>query len=175
MSDSVNPMMQPRITKVSVNIGVGEGGERLLNAEKVLEIVTGVRPQRTLGRIQNRDLKVRQGAPIGCKVTMRDQERIMAFLKDAFWVREKTIPSWNFDRSGNLSFGIRDYTDFPEQKYDPEIGIFGMDITVVLERPGHRVSRRRRHKAKVGQQHRVTADEARAWFKETFELTIMEE
>ncbi|RPG73088.1 MAG: 50S ribosomal protein L5, partial [Euryarchaeota archaeon TMED141] len=106
MSESVNPMMQPRITKISVNIGVGEGGERLLNAEKVLELVTGVRPQRTLGRIQNRDLKVRQGAPIGCKVTMRDQERIMSFLKEAFWVRENTIPSWNFDRSGNLSFGI---------------------------------------------------------------------
>ena len=63
-------MMQPRITKVAVNIGVGEGGNRLINAEKVLELVTGVRPQRTLGRIQNRDLKVRQGAPIGCKVTL---------------------------------------------------------------------------------------------------------
>ena len=175
MSESVNPMMQPRITKISVNIGVGEGGERLLNAEKVLELVTGVRPQRTLGRIQNRDLKVRQGAPIGCKVTMRDQERIMSFLKEAFWVRENTIPSWNFDRSGNLSFGIRDYTAFPEQKYDPEIGIFGMDITVVRERPGHRVSRRRRHKGKVGQQHRVTPDQSRAWFKETFGLEIMEE
>jgi large subunit ribosomal protein L5 len=175
MSETVNPMSVPRITKVNVNIGVGEAGERLINAEKVLELVTGVTPQRTLGRIQNRDLKVRQGAPIGCKVTMRNQEAIMNFLKSAFWVRENTIPSWNFDRSGNLSFGIRDYTDFPDQKYDPEIGIFGMDITVVLERPGHRVSRRRRHKAKVGDSHRVTTEESRAWFKETFGLTIMEE
>ena len=40
--------------------------------------------------------------------------------------------SWNFDREGNLSFGVRDYTDFPGQKYDPDIGIYGMDITVVL-------------------------------------------
>ena len=175
MSESANPMMQPRITKVAVNIGVGEGGNRLINAEKVLELVTGVRPQRTLGRIQNRDLKVRQGAPIGCKVTMRDQDRIMAFLKDAFWVRENTIPAWNFDRSGNLSFGIRDYTDFPEQKYDPEIGIFGMDITAVLERPGHRVSRRRRGKSKVGMKHRVSADESRAWFVENFNISILEE
>ena len=84
MSAAMNPMNQLRITKVAVNIGVGEGGERLVNAEKVLEIVTAFKPQRTLGRIQNRDLKVRQGAPIGCKVTMRDQDRIMAFLKDAF-------------------------------------------------------------------------------------------
>ena len=71
MSATANPMSQLRITKVCVNIGVGEGGERLVNAENVLEMVTGVKPQRTLGRIQNRDLKVRIGAPIGCKATMR--------------------------------------------------------------------------------------------------------
>lgn len=55
MSAAMNPMNQLRITKVCVNIGVGEGGERLVNAENVLELVTGVKPQRTLGRIQNRD------------------------------------------------------------------------------------------------------------------------
>ena len=136
MSAAMNPMNQLRITKVCVNIGVGEGGERLVNAENVLEMVTGVKPQRTLGRIQNRDLKVRVGAPIGCKATMRSQEDIKAFLTSAFDCRENTIPSWNFDREGNLSFGVRDYTDFPGQKYDPDIGIFGMDITAVLERPG---------------------------------------
>ena len=54
-----NPMMAPKIAKVCVNIGVGEGGDRLVNAENVLEMVTGVKPQRTLGKIQNRDLKVR--------------------------------------------------------------------------------------------------------------------
>ena len=175
MSESPNLMYSPRITKVCVNIGVGEGGERLLNAENVLELVTGVKPQRTLGRIQNRDLKVRQGAPIGCKATMRDREVIKKFLTDAFWVRENIIPAWNFDREGNLSFGVRDYTDFPGQKYDPDIGIFGMDITVVLERPGHRVSRRRRAKAKVGMGNRINADESRAWFKENYGITIMEE
>jgi large subunit ribosomal protein L5 len=106
---------------------------------------------------------------------MRNQEVIKKFLTDAFWVRENMIPTWNFDREGNLSFGVRDYTDFPGQKYDPDIGIFGMDITVVLERPGHRVSRRRRAKGKVGMGHRVNADESRAWFIENFGITIMEE
>ena len=175
MSASMNPMNQLRVTKVCVNIGVGEGGDRLLNAENVLEMVTGVKPQRTLGRIQNRDLKVRLGAPIGCKATMRNQDDIKTFLTNAFDCRENIIPSWNFDREGNLSFGVRDYTDFPGQKYDPDIGIFGMDITVVLERPGHRVSRRRRAKSKVGMKHRVSADEARAWFLENFNINILEE
>lgn len=175
MSTTANPMHAVRVTKVCVNIGVGEGGERLVNAENVLQMVTGVKPQRTLGRIQNRDLKVRVGAPIGCKATIRNQETIMNFLKDAFACRENMIPSWNFDREGNLSFGVRDYTDFPGQKYDPEIGIFGMDITAVLERPGHRVSRRRRGKSKVGNHHRVTPDEARSWFVENFNISILEE
>ena len=175
MSETVNPMAEPRITKVCVNIGVGEGGQRLLNAENVIELVTGVKPQRTLGKIQNRDLKVRIGAPIGCKVTMRNKESIETFLKNAFWVRENTIPSWNFDKEGNLSFGIRDYTDFPEQKYDPDIGILGMDITVVLERPGHRISRRRKAKSKVGDHHKVTADESRAWFVKNYNINILEE
>ena len=106
---------------------------------------------------------------------MRNPSDIQSFLKDAFWVRENTLPGYNFDQSGNLSFGISDYTDFPEQKYDPDIGIFGMDINIVLERPGHRVSRRRRRASKVGTGHRVGKDECKMWFKENFELTIVEE
>ena len=78
MSASMNPMSELRITKVCVNIGVGEGGERLVNAENVLELVTG-ETSRTLGRIQNRDLKVRLGAPIGCKTTMRNKDDIHTF------------------------------------------------------------------------------------------------
>ncbi|MEC9478456.1 MAG: 50S ribosomal protein L5, partial [Candidatus Thermoplasmatota archaeon] len=128
MSDTANPMLTPRIAKVTVNIGVGEGGARLQLAERVLELLTSMKPVRTLAKSTNRDLGTREGAPIGCKVTIRDPATIESFLKDAFWVRENTLPAWNFDQSGNLSFGIADYTDFPEQKYDPDIGIFGMDI-----------------------------------------------
>ncbi len=172
---SQNPMLQPRITKVTINIGVGEGGERLQLAERVLNLLTGCSSIRTLGKTTNRDLKVREGAPIGCKVTIRDQAIIDKFLKDAFWVRENTLPAYCVDQQGNLSFGIADYTDFPEMKYDPEIGIFGMDINVVVERPGHRVSRRRRQRGKVGMGHRVSQVESREWLKETFGLTLLEE
>ena len=95
MSQSANPMVSPRVTKVTVNIGVGEGGQRLQLAEQALEIVTGMTPVRTLATSTNRDLGTRKGSPIGCKVTIRDQESIGAFLKDAFWVRQHTIPTYN--------------------------------------------------------------------------------
>ena len=173
MNQSMNPMRAPRITKVSVNIGVGEGGQMLQLAEKALEMVTGMTPVRTLATSTNRDLGTRKGAPIGCKVTIRDNETINAFLKDAFWVRQHTLPSYNFDASGNLSFGITDYTDFPGQKYDPDIGIFGMDVNVVLERPGHMVSRRRKQSRRVSASHRVGPDESRAWFSKSYNLKIV--
>jgi large subunit ribosomal protein L5 len=168
-------MLSPSITKVTVNIGVGEGGRRLQLAERVLEVLTEMKPMRTISAKTNRDLGTRKGAPIGCKVTMRDPETIEAFLKDAFWVRDHTLPEYNFDSQGNLSFGISDYTDFPKQKYDPDIGIFGMDVNVVLERPGHRVSRRRRRKSRVSVPHRIGREESKAWFAEQYELSIVGE
>ena len=175
MSKSSNPMLSPGITKVTVNIGVGEGGRRLQLAEKVLEVLTGMKPKRTISTQTNRDLGTRKGAPIGCKVTIRDSGKVESFLKDAFWVRDHTLPSYNFDSQGNLSFGISDYTDFPDQKYDPDIGIFGMDVNVVLERPGHRVSRRRRRKSRVSMQHRVGREKSKEWFAGKFGLNIVEE
>ena len=175
MSTQSNPMLIPRITKVTVNIGVGEGGNRLLLAERVLESQTGQKPVRTLSRKTNRDLGTRIGAPIGCKVTIRDTDKASEFLKNALWVRENTIQGWAFDDSGNLSFGIADYTDFPEMMYDPDIGIFGLDVNIVLERPGHRVQRRRHASSKLPRHHRVSRDECKAWFKDTFGITIMEE
>jgi len=172
---SANAMLDPRITKVTINIGVGEGGQRLQLAEQVLELISDLKPVRTLSTSTNRDLGTRVGGPIGCKVTIRDQDKIASFLKDAFWIRQNTLPAYNFDQSGNLSFGLSDYTDFPDQKYDPDIGIFGMDINVVLERPGHRVSRRRRRSTKVARVHRVVRDECKQWFVEQFGITIVEE
>jgi len=102
MSES-STMFEPRITKVTINIGVGEGGQRLQLAEQVLELMTGQKPVRTLSKSTNRDLGTRVGGPIGCKVTMRNPDTVASFLKDAFWVRQNTLPGYNFDQSGNLS------------------------------------------------------------------------
>ena len=170
-----NKMLEPRITKVTINIGVGEGGQRLQLAEQVLELLTDLKPIRTISKSTNRDLGTRIGGPIGCKVTIRNKDKIASFLKDAFWIRQNTLPAYNFDQSGNLSFGISDYTDFPDQKYNPDIGIFGMDVNIVLERPGHRVSRRRRRSRKVATSHRVVRDECKQWIVEQFGIVIVEE
>jgi large subunit ribosomal protein L5 len=114
----MSDMKQPRIDKVVVNIGVGEAGERLNKALKVLNMVTQQKPVVTTAKVTNRDLGVRSGMPIGCKVTMRG-ERAQEFLRKALSIRDNRVAMYSFDKEGNLSFGLPDYTDFEGMKYDP--------------------------------------------------------
>src|SRR3989304_6291317 len=132
-----NPMRAISVGKVVVNIGVGEAGEKLLKAVKVLELVTGHKPVQTLSRSTIRDWGIRRNMPIGTLVTLRGKDAF-AFLKKELAIRSHWLAGYSFDPHGNFSFGIPDYTDFEGMRYDPEIGVFGMDIAVVLKRPGGR-------------------------------------
>ncbi|HDJ50936.1 MAG TPA: 50S ribosomal protein L5 [Thermoprotei archaeon] len=168
-----NPMRQIRIEKVVINIGVGEGGERLRKAMTLLERLTGHKPAFTKAKVTNRDFGIRKGLPIGCKVTLRGEDA-EKFLKRAFDVLEHKIPRSYFDKYGNFSFGIPDYTLFKDMKYDPDIGIFGMDICVSFERPGYRIKRRKRCKTKVPERHRTTVEEVIQFLKEKFNVEVIE-
>ncbi|MCL4317279.1 MAG: 50S ribosomal protein L5 [Candidatus Thermoplasmatota archaeon] len=169
----MNPMRAPAIDKVVVNIGVGEAGERLLKAQKVLEMVTGQSAAVTYSRRTNRDFGIRKGQNIGCKTTLRG-ERAMTFLRKALWVKENRVSLYSFSSDGNFSFGIPDYTDFEGMKYDPEIGVFGMDISVSLKRKGYRIARRQTKRRSIPARHRMTLTEAVAYLKEHFSLEVLE-
>ena len=161
------------VEKVVVNIGVGEAGERLVKAQKVLEMVTGQKSVQTMSKTINRDLGIRKGMPLGCKVTLRG-EAAVEFIERALPIREMRVPIYSFDPEGNMSFGITDYTDFDGMKYDPEIGIFGMDISVVLRRPGNRITKRALLKRRVPKDHRVNRDEAIQYMKDKFKVEVVE-
>ncbi|MCJ2564121.1 MAG: 50S ribosomal protein L5 [Candidatus Thermoplasmatota archaeon] len=165
-------MRDVRIEKTVVNIGVGEAGERLIKAQKVLEMLTGQRPVETISKTTNKDLGIREGMPIGCKVTLRG-EKAEDFLKRALWVKNNRLANYNFDPEGNFSFGVPDYTEFEEMKYDPEIGIFGMDVSVSLKRPGYRVTKRRRRTSKIPIRHRVTREEGIQFIRDRFEIEVV--
>ena len=169
----MNQMRGLYIEKVTVNIGVGEAGERLVKAQKVLETVTGQKSVQTISKNVNRDLGIRVGMPLGCKVTLRG-DVAEDFLQRALPIRERRIYEYSFDREGNMSFGISDYTDFEGMKYDPEIGIFGMDISVVLRRTGNRITQRALLKRKIPKGHRVDRDEAIQYMKEKYEIEVVE-
>ena len=169
----MSTMRDLHVEKVVVNIGVGEAGERLAKAEKVLEMVTKQKPVETLSKTVNRDLGIREGMPLGCKVTLRG-ENAVDFVKQALSIRENRVPEYSFDKEGNMSFGISDYTDFEGMKYDPEIGIFGMDISVVLRRPGNRITQRALLKRRIPKSHRVDREEAIQYMKDNFQIEVVQ-
>ncbi|KUE74162.1 50S ribosomal protein L5 [Candidatus Methanomethylophilus sp. 1R26] len=171
---SENVMRDLRISKISVNIGVGEAGEKLVKAQKVLEMVTGQKSVQTLSKTVNRDLGIREGMPLGCKVTLRG-ENAEKFLARALSIRENRVYEYSFDKEGNMSFGISDYTDFDGMKYDPEIGIFGMDVNVVIRRKGgERVERRALLRKSIPKEHRVGRDEAIQFMKDKYNVQVIE-
>jgi large subunit ribosomal protein L5 len=168
-----NPNREIRIDKVVINIGVGEAGEKLTRAQKVVELLTTRQSTQTISTVTNKDLGIRKGMPLGCKVTLRKDEA-PDFLKRAFWVKENKIMAYSFDPQGNFSFGISDYTDFEGMKYDPDIGIFGLDISVVLARAGKRVKNRKRAPGHIPTEHRIGRKEAMEWVSKTFDVEVLE-
>jgi large subunit ribosomal protein L5 len=152
-------MRQIFISKVVVNMSLGTGGEPLAKAKTVLEDLTGQKPADILAKRTNRDFGLRQGEPMGCKVTLRG-EKAKDFAKRALDVTDFQIPESAVDHAGNVSFGISEHIQIPGVKYDPTLGIFGMDVAICTERPGYRINRRRRGRHKIPRRHRITPNEA---------------
>jgi large subunit ribosomal protein L5 len=167
-----NPMLKPRIDKVVVNISVGKSGEPLEKASKVLKDLTGQTPCKRKAKKTIRDFGIRRGEPMACIVTLRKQKAI-EFLKKVLHVVDYKIPKSCFDSFGNFAFGIKEHIEIPGVKYDPEIGIFGMDVCVSLSRPGCRVKNRRRGTAKIGSSHLLTPEEAMVFVKDNLGVEIV--
>jgi large subunit ribosomal protein L5 len=165
------PMLKPQIEKVVINLSVGKSGEPLEKAFKVLKEIAGQNPVKKNAKTSIRDFGIRKGEPIACVVTLRRQPAI-DFLKKVLPVIDNKISKSSFDMQGNFAFGLKEHIEIPGVKYDPDIGIFGMDICVTLNRPGDRVSDRRKRKAKIGHKHVLTPEEAILFTKQTLGVEI---
>ncbi len=159
------------IDKVVVHMGVGESGERLVKAEDLVKKITGQKPVRTIAKRTQPAFGIRKGAPIGCKVTLR-RENAEKFIETALDIIERRLAASQFDRTGNVSFGIEEHTDFPGMAYDPAIGIFGMDVNVVFERKGVRIARRSAERRKLPVKQKVNQEEAIAFMRECYQVEV---
>jgi large subunit ribosomal protein L5 len=168
-----NVMRSIKIGKIVLNIGVGKSGEALERAKKVVQDIVGSIPSIRKSRKTIRDFGIHKDEPIGVTVTLRGV-RAFEVLKRLLAAKDMRLAQTSFDERGNCSFGIKEHIDIPGIKYDPDIGIFGMDVSVISERPGFRVMRRRRVASRIGRKHRVTRNEAIKFFKDSLGVEVSE-
>ncbi|MBW6451814.1 MAG: 50S ribosomal protein L5 [DPANN group archaeon] len=167
-----NPMRDIKISKVVLNIGMGNNIQDIDKAYTLAERLTGKKPIKTVATRKAKTFKVSKGRILGVKVTLRGADKI-EFLKKVLIAKENRIKQSNFDDEGNFSFGMKEYLDIPGEKYDSAIGILGFNINVKLERAGYRIKRRKIQKQRIPKKHRIGKEEAKNFIKDTLGIQIL--
>lgn len=134
-----NPMEVPRLEKIVINVGMGEAiaNVKMLDAAvKEVSLITGQKPLLTKAKKSIAGFKLREGMPIGCKVTLRG-DMMYEFLERLLNIALPRIRDFrgvsgkSFDGNGNYTLGLKEQLIFPELKYDEIMAVHGMDITIV--------------------------------------------
>ena len=173
MSQTTEPVMKKiSLEKVVLNMGVGKSGDVIEIAKKALDQISGKKSCARNAKETQRDWGVRKGEPIGVSVTIRGEDA-KVLLKRLLEAKGNTVNGKAFDNFGNYSFGIREHIDIPGVKYDPQIGILGLGISVTLTRPGYGIRRRSKHKASVGKSHVIKSQEAKDYLAKEFGVTVV--
>jgi len=167
----ISEMKKINVDKIVINIGVGKSGEPIEKAKKALLELTGQQPAVRGAKKTVRDFGIHKGEPIGAVVTLR-RDLAIEFLKRVVAAKKNVLKASSFDNYGNISVGIHEHIDIPGTKYNPEIGIFGMDVNIVLSRPGYRIARKSRKSAKIGKTHRINKDDAIEFFKREYGVGV---
>jgi large subunit ribosomal protein L5 len=164
-------MKRIEVHKVVINIGVGRSGEPIDKAKNALLELTNQQPAVRGAKKSVRDFGIHKGEPIGVIVTLRHEPAI-EFLKRVVAGKDNVLKASSFDNYGNISVGIHEHIDIPGTKYNPDIGIFGMDVNIVLNRPGYRIAKKSRKSAKIGKMHRINREEAIEFFKQKYGVEV---
>jgi len=171
MSENANSMRTPKVEKVTVHMSVGESGKKLSNAEMIMQTITGQKPVRNFAKKTLPAFGIKKGEAIGCKVTLRGA-RAEKFLNTSLAIVDKHLNAKSFDKTGNFAFGIEEHTDFPGMEYNPDIGIYGMDVIVAIERPGYRIKRRKAQQQEIPSGHKLSKEDAIAFMSSKYGVEV---
>ena len=166
-----SPMRKISLEKIVLNMGLGKSGDVINIAIKALEQISGKKPSTRNAKSAYRDWGVRKGEPIGVAVTIRGDDAV-ALLKRLLDAKGNTVNGKSFDNFGNFSFGINEHIDIQGVKYDPQIGILGLGISITLTRPGFGIRTRSKHKARIGKAHIIKSQEAKEYLTKEFGVTV---
>lgn len=172
--DKTNPMKEIRVEKVTLNMGTGKDQALLEKGMKLLSSITNKKPVKTFTQKRIPEWGVRPGLPVGCKVTLRKQEAV-EMTKRILDAKAFALKESNFDELGTISLGIPEYIDIKDAKYDPDIGVMGLQACITLERPGFRIKRRKLRKSKISKKHKITKQEAIEFMEKKFNVKVGDE
>ena len=167
-----NSMRKIFLSKVVLNMGVGKSGDPIEIGKKALTEITGKKPNPRNAKKSQRDWGVRKGEPIGVAVTVRDNDAV-ELLKRLLVAKDNKINGKAIDDEGNVSFGIKEHIDIPGIKYDPKIGILGLEVSIALARSGFNIKLRSKQKSKVGKKHRIAKNDTIKFLTEKFGVQIV--
>lgn len=167
----MNPMREIRINKVTLNIGAGKDQAKLEKAMVLLKKIGNATPVKRYTNKRIPEWELRPGLPIGCKLTLRKNKAIN-LLPALLNAHDNMLNYDNFDKEGNISFGIAEYIDIPGIKYDPAIGIIGLQVCITLQRAGFRIRDRKIKTRNISARHRIKKEEAIEFMKNKFNLNI---
>lgn len=163
----MNTMKQIEVEKVTINFGAGKDQKRLEHGIQLIEMVTGQQPVKTYAEARIPAWGLRPGLPIGAKLTLRGK-KAQDVLERFLVAKEKKLKASCADDYGNVSFGVPEYIDIPGVKYDPAIGVLGLQISITLSRPGFRVAKRKLKTQSVGKSHQIRKEESQEFFEKNF-------
>lgn len=170
----MNRHKEIKVEKITFNIGAGKSTDKLEKGLKLLEMLTGAKPVKTVTNKRIAGWGLRPGIPIGCKVTIRGG-KADELLKQMLGAVDNKLEKKKFDNEGNISFGIKEYIDIPGVEYQPDIGVIGFQVCVTLSRPGFRIKRRRLQTKKLKGNHKITREDAIGFMKQKFNVIFEEE
>lgn len=165
-----NKMQEVILEKVVLSIGAH--GDELEKAIRLLEVISKRKIVKTKTHKRIPGFEIRPGLEIGCKVTLRGKDasemlkKLLAAVNNH--LKEKQISDENF------SFGIKEYIEIPEMEYQRDIGIMGLNVTVVFKRKGKRVEIKKIKRGKIPRRQRVSKQEIIEYMKNNFQTKILE-
>ena len=158
------------LDKVVINIGTGSGSEDLAdNARELIKKLTNHNAGYAFSKRRDPELKLRQGQKIGAIVTLRKKDAF-DFLKRALDANNNQLGE-NAISNNSVNFGVKEYIYFTGVKYDPKIGILGMNVNAAFSRKGKRVENRKRRRSRVPKGHRdVRKEEIIGYLEKNFSV-----